>query len=313
MTTFTTSLRRVVIFSSGVALGLSLLSGVASATPSQDHGNGNTAHSSSNPDNQTAQPASNADYSGSGANQHGAYDSTRDGSASANGNGNGTASGKPCAGCVGKADNKNPKGQAPGGSDHNNGYECDGNHGVGRGNPAHTGCTSTTGSNGGGTSTTGTSGGTHTSPGSDVDATDAGSADGTGTSSTPGTSVAGVSTTAGPLASGTPGTLADKPICAGGLMTSDVNGDGAINSLDCAAVEGLTITKAASTVLGTILTRDPATAGSSNRVVALGAGAVRGITTLASTGIDSIQLTMVALALMALGTVMVRRAAGKRH
>jgi LPXTG-motif cell wall-anchored protein len=42
---------------------------------------------------------------------------------------------------VGKADNKNPKGQMPNGSDHNNGYECDGNNGIGKTNPAHTGCT----------------------------------------------------------------------------------------------------------------------------------------------------------------------------
>jgi len=58
-----------------------------------------------------------------------------------NGNGKGAAVGKPCAGCVGKADNKNPPGQMPNGSDHNKGYECDGNHGIGRSNPAHTGCT----------------------------------------------------------------------------------------------------------------------------------------------------------------------------
>ena len=44
---------------------------------------------------------------------------------------------------MGKADNKNPKGQYPNGTDHNNGYECDGNHGIGRSNPAHTGCTTT--------------------------------------------------------------------------------------------------------------------------------------------------------------------------
>jgi hypothetical protein len=68
------------------------------------------------------------------------YDSTCDGSPSQNGNGGGNASGKPCAGCVGAADNKNPKGQYPDGSDHNNGYECDGNNGVGKGNPAHTAC-----------------------------------------------------------------------------------------------------------------------------------------------------------------------------
>lgn len=56
-----------------------------------------------------------------------------------NGNGGG-GGGKPCAGCVGNADNKFPPGQAPNGSDHNNGYECDGNSGVGKTNPAHSGC-----------------------------------------------------------------------------------------------------------------------------------------------------------------------------
>ena len=68
------------------------------------------------------------------------YDSTCDGSPSLNGNGGGTAGGKPCAGCVGAADNKNPPGQMPNGSDANNGYECDGNSGIGKTNPAHTGC-----------------------------------------------------------------------------------------------------------------------------------------------------------------------------
>jgi hypothetical protein len=46
-------------------------------------------------------------------------------------------------GCVGNADDKNPRGQNPNGSDHNNGYECDGNKGVGKGNPAHTDCQNT--------------------------------------------------------------------------------------------------------------------------------------------------------------------------
>jgi hypothetical protein len=89
------------------------------------------------------QPTSNADYSVHGANTHGPYDSTRDGSAAQNGEGNGSAVGKPCAGCVGKADNKNPPGQLPGGSDNNAGYECDRNQGVGQGNPAHTSCAET--------------------------------------------------------------------------------------------------------------------------------------------------------------------------
>ena len=89
------------------------------------------------------QPISHADASPGGANGQcpgGPYCSTRDGSPSLNGNGTGVAAGRPCAGCVGKADNKNPPGQMPNGFDHNNGYECDGNHGVGRSNPAHTGC-----------------------------------------------------------------------------------------------------------------------------------------------------------------------------
>lgn len=80
--------------------------------------------------------------SGGGANHSGTYDDTCDGSASGNGNGSGQATGKPCAGCVGKADEKNPHGQEPDATDGNNGYECDGNSGIARTNPAHTGCAS---------------------------------------------------------------------------------------------------------------------------------------------------------------------------
>ncbi|MGH8868813.1 MAG: LPXTG cell wall anchor domain-containing protein [Actinomycetes bacterium] len=86
------------------------------------------------------QPGSNSDFTDNGANTHGSYDSTRDGSPSGNGNGDGKATGRPCAGCVGKADNKNPPGQQPDGTDGNAGYECDRNSGVGKTNPAHTGC-----------------------------------------------------------------------------------------------------------------------------------------------------------------------------
>jgi hypothetical protein len=81
-------------------------------------------------------------YAGGANGDCGNYCSTSDGSPSGNGNGNGNANGKPCAGCVGNADNKNPPGQYPDGSDANNGYECDGNNGIGKTNPAHTGCTS---------------------------------------------------------------------------------------------------------------------------------------------------------------------------
>jgi LPXTG-motif cell wall-anchored protein len=117
----------------------------ASADPGKsDHSQGNASTRGSYDD---PQPQSTADQNSAGANGKcpgGPYCSTRDGSASGNGNGGGQATGKPCAGCVGKADNKNPKGQYPGPSDRNNGYECDGNHGIARSNPAHTGCTSTT-------------------------------------------------------------------------------------------------------------------------------------------------------------------------
>ncbi len=116
------------------------------------------------------QPVSKADATRGGANGQcpgGPYCSTRDGSPSLNGNGKGAAVGKPCAGCVGKADNKNPPGQMPNGSDHNNGYECDGNHGIGRSNPAHTGCTPvvTPPNGGGGGGGTGSGGGGGTGSG----------------------------------------------------------------------------------------------------------------------------------------------------
>lgn len=74
---------------------------------------------------------------GKGANQGDAYDNTCDSPdydpAPGNGNGSGERVGIPCTGCVGQADDKNPKGQMPNGSDRNNGYECDGNKGIARG------------------------------------------------------------------------------------------------------------------------------------------------------------------------------------
>src|SRR6478735_5200659 len=116
----------------------------SAGTGASSHASSGTAGTSGDPSK--PQPNSHADNNSGGANGQcpgGAYCSTRDGSPSMNGNGGGKATGKPCAGCVGKADNKNPKGQRPNGSDHNAGYECDRNHGIGRSNPAHTGCTTT--------------------------------------------------------------------------------------------------------------------------------------------------------------------------
>lgn len=94
------------------------------------------------------QPESTADQNDGGANSYdceegpeGPYCGTERTEDSANGKGDGDATGRPGAGTVGKADNKNPRGQEPGPSDANNGYECDGNEGIAKGNPAHTGCT----------------------------------------------------------------------------------------------------------------------------------------------------------------------------
>jgi LPXTG-motif cell wall-anchored protein len=114
-------------------------------TTGPDHSKGNAATTG---EATSPQPESKADRTDRGANagtcsetqRDHAYCSTRDGSPSQNGAGDGKATGKPCAGCVGKADNKNPKGQHPDGSDRNAGYECDRNQGIGKGNPAHTGC-----------------------------------------------------------------------------------------------------------------------------------------------------------------------------
>jgi hypothetical protein len=104
--------------------------GGAQGSASEDKGDGW--------DGAPGQEGKGCDQAGQGS---GPYASTCDGSPSQNGNGNGGGGGKPCAGCVGNADNKNPPGQMPNGSDPNNGYECDGNKGIGKGNPAHTSCT----------------------------------------------------------------------------------------------------------------------------------------------------------------------------
>jgi hypothetical protein len=106
----------------------------------QTGGSHSTATSGPGNSSQGCDGSHNSD-TGHGANHSGPYDNTCDGSPSGNGNGNGKATGKPCAGCVGNADDKNPPGQNPNGTDHNAGYECDRNHGIGRTNPAHSGCT----------------------------------------------------------------------------------------------------------------------------------------------------------------------------
>lgn len=151
------NIRRVITFGLGIALGLSFLSGPASAaTANLDKGRGNQGQTSSTKDCDGTRNSK----TGNGANdsQPHAYNETCDEDiASGNGGGNGEAGGKPCAGCVGNADDKNPPGQYPSGpGDANNGYECDqkgrseneGNNGIGFGNPAHSGCAGDDGTGG---------------------------------------------------------------------------------------------------------------------------------------------------------------------
>ena len=248
-----------------------LLSGVASAAPNDkaqgaNSGGGKEAHTSANPENTKPQPASKADFSGKGANQHGSYDSTRDGSPSGNGNGKGEAKGKPCAGCVGKADNKNPKGQYPNGSDHNAGYECDRNHGIGRSNPAHTGCT-----------TTAVGGVTEEKP--VIDDTD---------------DTVDVEPTE-----------LSKPDCGDGPMTKDVNGDGVINSADCAEVLGSGFNRAAPSQ--SIAGNGRFVLASAGDPVVLGNSITRGLAALPSTGLGITSLVALATMLLAAGFVLVRK------
>ena len=108
---------------------------IADAVATVDTGGGQSC------DGTTGSPGGNVDDDGE-------YGNNCDFGPSPNGNGDGAAVGKPCAGCVGNADDMNPGGPLPGPKNDNNaGYECDpqggedgGNAGVGVGNPAHTGC-----------------------------------------------------------------------------------------------------------------------------------------------------------------------------
>lgn len=302
--------RRALASTGVVVLSLAVSSGTAFAASDKSGGQSPSDHQTSAQQGSytSPQPASSADNSGHGANTGGPYSSTRDGSPSANGNGGGGANGKPCAGCVGKADNKNPKGQQPGGSDHNAGYECDTNHGIGRGNPAHTGCTPAS------ASVSASTGGTSAANGS-------------------ATSRSGSSSATDPAVRGS--STATDPGCTA-AMTADRNGDGVIDSRDCTPVTSSTCTatmtgasssacttavsasptatRSGTQVLGEVLVRhgaatDPGQGG----VHVLGAGLVRGITTLgggafAFTGSHITTMIGAALLALAFGLALVRTA-----
>lgn len=120
------------------AAALALAPGLALADPGNGTGNGIT----NNPQVPPGQSA--VDTPAPPPDVNAPPDSTLDGTPSANGNGGGEATGQPCAGCVGNADDNEPPVQVPGSADPNSGHECDSNNGIGVGNPAHTGCTTPT-------------------------------------------------------------------------------------------------------------------------------------------------------------------------
>lgn len=102
---------------------------------------------------------------GGANNDDGPFDENENqGDPSENGQGDGNANGRPCQGCVGNADDKNPPGQ--GRNDANSGYECDKNRGVGVGNPAHSGCGDDDNGGGGGGNNNGSNGNNNGSNGS---------------------------------------------------------------------------------------------------------------------------------------------------
>ena len=128
-----------------LALGSVTMVGALVTPAAADPGNGHAYGHDKNGDTVTTAAPAPDPAAGNGANTDcGAYCPSGVGLPSGNGNGDGNATGQPCAGCVGNADGKNPPGQYKDGSDPNNGYECDGNNGIGKTNPAHSGCQPTT-------------------------------------------------------------------------------------------------------------------------------------------------------------------------
>ena len=124
-----------VLLVAGALLALILTTAAAAAPPNA--GGGGSGNAGGGSGGGGGNPGGNA--GDGGANGGGPFDGNENQGAPSN-NGNNQGNGVPCQGCVGNADDKNPPGQ--GNNDANRGYECDANRGVGRGNPAHSGCSS---------------------------------------------------------------------------------------------------------------------------------------------------------------------------
>ena len=135
----TTRLGKVLSFFGVMVLVFGLLQGGAGAAGNGSSNGKGKGASAPGLVKKLAQAVADVGSSASANDDCGEYCSTTDGTPSANGNGGGNGN-QPCAGCVGNADNENPSGQHSNGSDSNNGYECDGNNGIAKGNPAHSVC-----------------------------------------------------------------------------------------------------------------------------------------------------------------------------
>ncbi len=282
---------------------------------------------------------------GRGANNNGGYQSTCD-EADFGGNGQETGpggqTGKPCAGCVGNADDKNPPGQYPNGSDHNSGYECDGrdrpsqgqngngNHGVGDENPAHTGCAAGTGTAPPPPPAPKCPDG---SPMSDTDGNGVVNAadckkgsvppapkcpDGSPMSDTDGNGVVNAADCA-------KGSVPPAPKCPDGSPMSDTDGNGVVNAADCAKNPGEQV--GAPEVAGTQTEANPSVVATAPAVAAVQAAAApaevlgevvsrrpaaevlgvqfdRSAGPLARTGISILDLVLGATLLLALGRIL---------
>jgi hypothetical protein len=314
------TLKRIITFIGGMAFGLTLFTGAASAAPRDEHGP--PAHASTTKSTQ-ADEWSSKDHDCNGTHHsdtgHGANDASTPHVYSetcdeevASGNGqpsDSDPSGRPCAGCVGNADDKNPPGQGPDAQhDGNNGYECDrkgdvdgGNNGIAWGNPAHTGCLNE--------STEQEEvppvdeiGNTPNNPNPPVVLHDV------------------VEKPNPPCAEGdmavdvnNDGVLDGKdcvPVCAEGPMTTDVNGDGRLDGADC-ALAGL---PAATAVLGVSYERAAEVPPAEVLGVSLERADVAPAT-LARTGalVDPAGLLLTGLSLVAFGAMLVvtkRRSVG---
>ena len=127
----------------GAANGKAVGQRAPALVPAQQIGAGQSPATTLPPSGSTPVPGGSATTggaTGNGANVPGPYDPSGVGLPSGNGRSESNNGNRPCAGCVGRADAKNPPGQLPGGSDSNRGYECDENQGIGKTNPAHSGC-----------------------------------------------------------------------------------------------------------------------------------------------------------------------------